>query len=391
LNTAITVTATQKASTAPSTSYSVSVANTYGDGVTGWAVFDGTTNVANGSGAGTFTVANGKSYKVYGVAGAGGKGVNYTTISPTAPDTTPPVVAVSSPSDSSVVSGLVPITATASDVGSGIAHVEFRADGVLIGSDTAAPYTTLWDAATVSLGAHTIEVTAVDKAALSSSAAVQVQVAAASVKTGTSITMTCPSTVKYGATARVRGSIMGTSAVEGAPVTIQISSDGTSWSNHRSAVTRADGSFEATTAALTVKRYFRAVYAGSEVFSSCMTTRRAINPNVYFSKAPALATYTLKFGTVYSVWGYYKPKHATGSTQIKLLAYRWERRTDGTLGYVLKRTVTTTTTNPAGSAYSRYKVSLRLPYRGTWRIRAYHAADALNAATYSAYRSMTVK
>jgi hypothetical protein len=35
------------------------------------------------------------------------------------------------------------------------------------------------------------------------------------------------------------------------------------------------------------------------------------------------------------------------------------------------------------------KVSL--PYAGKWRIRAYHAADSKNAATYSGYRYLSVR
>lgn len=57
----------------------------------------------------------------------------------TAPDSTPPTVAVTSPTNGSTVSGTVAITATAAD-NIGVAKVEFWVNGALAGTDTAAPY-----------------------------------------------------------------------------------------------------------------------------------------------------------------------------------------------------------------------------------------------------------
>ncbi len=62
------------------------------------------------------------------------------------------------------MSGSVAIAATASDTGSGVARVEFRADGVLVGTDTSAPYAATWNAASAAVGSHTILATAYDVA-----------------------------------------------------------------------------------------------------------------------------------------------------------------------------------------------------------------------------------
>jgi hypothetical protein len=61
------------------------------------------------------------------------------------PDTTPPSVAITSPSTGSTVAvgNIVPITATASD-NLGVAHVDFYVNGGLRCSKTAAPYRCAW-------------------------------------------------------------------------------------------------------------------------------------------------------------------------------------------------------------------------------------------------------
>lgn len=68
-----------------------------------------------------------------------------------------PTVTMSAPSASATVSGAtVPLSATASDA-SGIAGVQFKVDGVSVGSEvTTAPYQTSWNSTTVANGAHTL-------------------------------------------------------------------------------------------------------------------------------------------------------------------------------------------------------------------------------------------
>jgi len=60
-------------------------------------------------------------------------------------DRTPPTCEITSPADSSAVSGVVPLAATATD-STGVQLVEFYADGSLVGTDTIAPYSASWDA-----------------------------------------------------------------------------------------------------------------------------------------------------------------------------------------------------------------------------------------------------
>lgn len=63
---------------------------------------------------------------------------------PAPADTTAPAVRLASPADGAVVSGVVTVSALASDA-TGVAQVLFYANGQLIGTSTAAPYSARWN------------------------------------------------------------------------------------------------------------------------------------------------------------------------------------------------------------------------------------------------------
>ena len=77
-------------------------------------------------------------------------------------DTTAPTVSVSAPAAGATVSGVVAVTATASD-DVGVSGVQFRLDGQNLGAeDTSAPYSTNWDTTTAAPGTHTLTAVARD-------------------------------------------------------------------------------------------------------------------------------------------------------------------------------------------------------------------------------------
>jgi PKD repeat protein len=79
-------------------------------------------------------------------------------------DSEAPSIAVTSPADGATVSGIVTLTATASD-NIAVASVRFYVDNVQVGPTlTSAPYTYNWDSETVSNGSHTIIAKAWDAA-----------------------------------------------------------------------------------------------------------------------------------------------------------------------------------------------------------------------------------
>jgi hypothetical protein len=83
-------------------------------------------------------------------------------------DRTKPVVSIPSPSNRSVVKGVVTIKANATD-NVEVKDVQFFVNNVAIATDAIAPYEFAWNSATVPNGSHTLKVLATDKSGLSTS------------------------------------------------------------------------------------------------------------------------------------------------------------------------------------------------------------------------------
>jgi poly(hydroxyalkanoate) depolymerase family esterase len=79
------------------------------------------------------------------------------------PDTTPPTVNVTAPTNGSTVSGTIAVDVTASD-NVGVTKVELWVDSVLKGTDTTAPYSFALDTTTLTNAAHAISARAYDAA-----------------------------------------------------------------------------------------------------------------------------------------------------------------------------------------------------------------------------------
>lgn len=82
---------------------------------------------------------------------------------PPPPDTTPPSTAITSPVNGGTVSGVVSVSASASD-NVGVTRVDLKIDGLVKESRTAAPYTFSWDTSAVAAGKHTLQTAAYDAA-----------------------------------------------------------------------------------------------------------------------------------------------------------------------------------------------------------------------------------
>jgi hypothetical protein len=79
-------------------------------------------------------------------------------------DVTAPQVTLTNPANGQTVSGVVRLTATATDGDSGVARVDFYVDGKLEGTSTSAPYRVNWNTKKLAKGSHTIYVVAFDRA-----------------------------------------------------------------------------------------------------------------------------------------------------------------------------------------------------------------------------------
>lgn len=113
------------------------------------------------------------------------------------PDTAPPTVSITAPTNGSTVSGTTSVAATATD-NIGVSQVEFYRDGVLASTDTSAPYSWSWNTTSVADGSHTLEARAYDissNVSISSVVTVTVQNVAPPPPTDTtspSVTITSP-------------------------------------------------------------------------------------------------------------------------------------------------------------------------------------------------------
>lgn len=92
---------------------------------------------------------------------------------------------------------------------------------------------------------------------------------------------------------------------------------------------------------------------------------------------------TARHGVSFTVYGYLKPRHSSGSYAITLYCYRYQSGS-----YVLRKTVKAKVANY--SSYSKYSVKTSLPYTGKWRIRAYHG-DSGHSASWSGYDYVSVR
>jgi hypothetical protein len=100
-----------------------------------------------------------------------------TPIADVAADSTPPAVAITSPSNDATVGETVSITASASD-NQALAGVRFLVDGQsLDNQDTTAPYSIAWNSRTVANGTHTISARARDVAGNATTTTISVTVA----------------------------------------------------------------------------------------------------------------------------------------------------------------------------------------------------------------------
>jgi beta propeller repeat protein len=202
-------------------------------------------------------------------------------------------------------------------------------------------------------------------------------------KTPTVLTLAAPSTCAYSGPATITGMLKTTSgvALSGKSVTLQKSPNGTTWSSVKAITTSATGAFSVS-AAPTVKTYYRVSFAGDATRAGCTSPVRSILPRVSLATPAPSATAYLNRTLAFS--GYLKPRHTPGVKTAQLQFYRSEASV-----WVYKKTVYATNWD-ADAWTTYYDGSTALSQRGSWRVRAYHPADTLNAATWSGWRTFTV-
>lgn len=136
------------------------------------------------------TVPGDHTLQTFATDAAGNIGAS-TTVTVVVPDTLAPAVTLTNPIDGATVSpGSVTLAATATD-DVAVAAVAFEVDGVVVSTDSTAPYSASWNAST---GTHSIRAIATDPSGNSgSSATTSVTVAAVADTTAPTVAITAPS------------------------------------------------------------------------------------------------------------------------------------------------------------------------------------------------------
>ena len=182
-------------------------------------------------------------------------------------------------------------------------------------------------------------------------------------------------TVNYKDVVTVSGTLAGYSTVEVPRVVVSTSPDGSTWTQLVELPVTTEGTFSFESARLTQHTYFRFSYTDADTSTTVTAdTRVRVRAWVGTPKAPT-AVYK---GVSTTVTGYLKPQHKSGTSPVRIYLYRktssgsWSR-----YGYVSAKVTDY-------DAFSRYSTSVRLPYRGEWRLKAYHVADSQHLGTWSA-------
>ncbi|MDO8963899.1 MAG: choice-of-anchor X domain-containing protein [Coriobacteriia bacterium] len=190
------------------------------------------------------------------------------------------------------------------------------------------------------------------------------------------------SAVTYGSSALISGTLISANtSVAIVPVQLETSTDGVTFTPS-GAVAPSDGSgsfqFVVKPSMLThyrVRFAGNAAYQGSESASVTVAVRAVVTNPV----APSV----MYLNRAKTVTGYLNPSHdtTTGPGTVRIYRYRLVGRSWRAYGSPI-----------SVSAYSKYSVSMKFPYRGKWRIRSLALADIGHVGSaYSGYDTITVK
>lgn len=127
---------------------------------------------------------------------------------------------------------------------------------------------------------------------------------------------------------------------------------------------------------------YQAVFEGDSNYAAAVSPQVLVKPKVSLTTPSSAATQY--YGRYYAATGYLKPRHTSGSKPVRIYRYRYVSGAWKSYGYVTAKA-------SDYSSYSKYSVSMKLPAKGKWRIKAYHPTDSYHTATTSGYRYITVR
>ena len=192
------------------------------------------------------------------------------------------------------------------------------------------------------------------------------------------------SRLAYGGEFRITGTLNGDVALAGATVTLESGASGavlgvTSYET----TTDAAGAFLFTLRP-TALTYYRVRFAGSADFLPTSSAVPLFALPASWVGSP-VAPSTMSHSRYYTIYGYLKPRHTSGSYPVRIYKYRYVSGHWKSYGYESARASNY-------YSYTKYSHPIKLPYKGRWKVRAYAPADSGHFATWSSrYDYITVK
>ena len=135
-----------------------------------------------------------------------------------------------------------------------------------------------------------------------------------------------------------------------------------------------------------VKTAYRMITPANDYSQATTSTVKTIYPKARLTRSSSWHDTTKYDGRAYYYKGYIEPRHSSKDGKVKFKLYK--RGVDGV--YDWKKTVTASYSYYSSSK-TRWTARVVFPSAGTWRMRAYHARDSKNWASYSSYDYVKVK
>ena len=188
----------------------------------------------------------------------------------------------------------------------------------------------------------------------------------------------------YGSTFPITGSVTsGGIGLPAAQVVVQSRAPGAAFKDTGLGATTGAEGFFSISAKPTTKTEYRVRFAGLTTYSASQSAAW-----VYATPKPdvrtPIAPKTMSHSKSYTVHGYLKPRHTSGSYPVRIYKYRKVSGHYRSYGYVKAKASNY-------YSYTKYSVKVKLTKTGKWRLRAYAPADSGHAAKWSGYDYVTVK
>ena len=158
---------------------------------------------------------------------------------------------------------------------------------------------------------------------------------------------------------------------------------GASYQEISSQMTGAGGTFSFIQRP-TNKTYYRVRFVAANGYAASTSDHWVFaTPKAYLGTP--IAPSTMVHSRYNTIYGWIKPRHAAGTYPVRIYKWRYVSGRWKSYGYTNAKAYNY-------SSYTKYSRSIRLPYVGKWRVRAYAPADNGHAATWSSgYDYVTVK